>query len=119
MQPGLNTIYIRDINDCGITTSNEISFLFFQRHFSPNNDNIFDTWTIKEVDNTYYTLAELKIFDRYGNFLKRIDLKTDKGWDGRFDGKLLTSNDYWYNANLIDLTGAIRKKIGHFSLLRK
>lgn len=116
---GLNKIYIRDRNECGIVNTNEISFIYFQRHFTPNGDGVNDTWNISGIDNNFYTDVDLQIFDRFGKVLKIIDLKTETGWNGTYNGKLLPTNDYWYNAVLKDVNGNIRKQTGHFSLLRK
>lgn len=117
--PGLNVIYIRDRNGCGITQTREISSIYFQRHFTPNNDGDFDTWKVLGTDNSFYRSAKIQIFDRYGKLLVVIDQKLRNGWDGTYNGKKLPSNDYWYNAILIDANGNVRKKTGHFSLLRK
>ena len=117
--PGLNKIYINDKDECGVISTQEVSFVFFQRHLTPNGDGLFDTWKILGVENNFYREVKLQIFDRYGKILKDIDQKTNNGWDGTFNGKILPSNDYWYNAILVDLNGNIRNKTGHFSLLRK
>ncbi len=119
VKPGLNTVYIRDINGCGITSSQKLSFLFFQRHFSPNNDGVLDTWKILGSNNSFYTSARVEIFDRYGKVVALITDKDSQGWNGTFNGKKLPSNDYWFNAVLEDINGHIRKETGHFSLLRK
>ena len=117
--PGLNTVYINDINGCGITTSQKFSFLFFQRHFTPNNDGVLDTWKILGINNDFYQSARIEIFDRYGKVIALITEKDSEGWNGTYNGKNLPSNDYWFNAVLEDINGNIRKKTGHFSLLRK
>lgn len=119
IKPGLNTIYIRDINGCGITSSQKLSFLFFQRHFTPNNDGVYDTWKILGSNNNFYTSARVEIFDRYGKVVALITDKDSQGWNGTYNGKKLPSNDYWFNAVLEDVNGNIRKETGHFSLLRK
>ena len=117
--PGLNTVYIRDINDCGIVESQKLSFIYVQRHFTPNGDGSFDFWTVQGVNNSFYASVKLNIFDRYGRLIKIADLKTDNGWNGYSNGKMMPSNDYWYNLVLIDINGNIRKEVGHFSLLRR
>ena len=119
VKPGLNTVYIRDLNGCGITVSQKLSFLFFQRHFSPNNDGILDTWRILGSNNDFYRSARVEIFDRYGKVVALITDKNGPGWNGTSNGKKLPSNDYWFNAVLEDINGNIRKETGHFSLLRK
>ena len=119
VKPGLNTVYIRDINGCGIVNSQQLSFLFFQRHFTPNNDGVLDTWKILGTNNNYYTKARVEIFDRYGKVVAIISDKDSEGWNGTYNGKKLPSNDYWFNAVLENINGDVRKKTGHFSLLRK
>lgn len=119
VKPGLNTVYIRDKNGCGISSTQKLSFLFFQRHFSPNNDGIFDTWKIIGTNNSFYKAARVEIFDRFGKILAVLTDKDSNGWDGNYNGTKLPSNDYWFNAVLEDINGNIRKKTGHFSLLRK
>ncbi|MCL7753236.1 T9SS type B sorting domain-containing protein [Polaribacter sp. Z022] len=117
--PGLNKVYIRDINNCGEVSSQEVSLIYFQRHFTPNGDGNLDTWNVLGTNNAFYSEINLKIFDRYGKLLEVIDQKSQNGWNGIYNGKLLPSNDYWYNAVLIDINGNVRTKNGHFSLLRK
>ncbi len=119
IKPGLNTVYIRDLNGCGITSSQKLSFLFFQRHFTPNNDGVLDTWKILGSNNSFYSSARVEIFDRYGKVVALITDKDAQGWNGTYNGKKLPSNDYWFNAVLEDVNGNIRKETGHFSLLRK
>lgn len=118
VQPGLNRVYIRDVNECGEVFSQEVSFIYFQRHFTPNEDGTFDTWKVLGTDNSYYNEVNIKIFDRFGKLLKVVDQRTENGWDGFLNGRLLPSNDYWYNAILIDRNGRSRIKTGHFSLIR-
>ncbi|CAM1362707.1 conserved hypothetical protein [Tenacibaculum litoreum] len=117
--PGLNSISIRDRNGCGIVTSNQISTIYFQRHFTPNGDGHFDTWKVLGVNNNYYDVIKVQIFNRFGKLINEITDKNHSGWDGIYNGTSLPSNDYWYNAELINSNGKIRKKTGHFSLLRK
>lgn len=117
--PGLNSISVRDRNGCGIVTSNEVSTVYFQRHFTPNGDGILDTWKILGVNNNYYDILKVQIFNRYGKLLSEITDKNHPGWDGIYNGTTLPTNDYWYNAELIDKNGKIRQKKGHFSLVRK
>ncbi len=118
VKPGINTVYIRDINGCGTANSQKLSFLFFQRHFTPNNDGVNDTWKILGANNTFYKSARVEIFDRFGKVVALITDKDGNGWDGTYNGSKLPSNDYWFNAVLEDINGNIRKETGNFSLLR-
>ncbi len=116
---GIYTISIRDKNGCGITTSNEIPVIFFQRFCTPNEDDIFDTWKILGIDNDFFQSVTVNIFDRYGKRVATIPNKSHQGWNGVYNGKNLPSNDYWYHATLLDKYGKVRVKKSHFSLLRK
>jgi len=55
----------------------------------------------------------LKIFDRYGKFIKQIN-PLERGWDGTFNGHLLPNDDYWFQVLLEDG----RDFRGHFTLKR-
>lgn len=116
---GIYTIEIRDKNGCGITYSDEIPIIFFQKHCTPNQDGIYDTWKILGVNNDFFQSVKVNIYDRYGKRIATIPSKDHKGWGGIYNGKKLPSSDYWYNAILLDKNGIIRTKKSHFSLLRK
>ena len=65
--------------------------------FSPNVDQINDTWIIKGLDS--YADASIKVFNREG--ITVFQAKSgDKPWDGRYNGTLLSVGTYYY---LIDL----------------
>ncbi|OSY88387.1 hypothetical protein WH52_06405 [Tenacibaculum holothuriorum] len=116
---GIYTIRIQDTNGCGITISDEIPIIFFQRHFTPNEDGNFDTWKILGVDNDFYQSVFVRIYDRYGKQVAEMPSKDHPGWDGMYNGEQLPSTDYWFNATLLDKNGKVRIKKSHFSLLRK
>ena len=117
--PGINYVYVKDNNGCEMRSSNGFSFLFFQRHFTPNNDGVYDTWKILGSDTSFYSSARVEIFDRFGKVVGLITDLNSGGWNGTYNGEKLPSNDYWFNAVLEDIHGNIRKETGHFSLLRK
>ncbi|RCS27223.1 hypothetical protein DUT90_08970 [Polaribacter sp. WD7] len=119
VEPGLNTVFVRDKKGCGISASESISFLQIPKHFSPNEDGVLDTWKINGINNVFYIIANLEIFDRYGTLLKKLDLKTSNGWNGFYQGKLLPQNDYWFKATLVDINGNVRTETGHFSLITR
>ena len=116
---GIYTIEIRDKNGCGITKSDEIPIIFFQKHCTPNQDGIYDTWKILGIDNDFFQSVTINIYDRYGKKIAVIPSKDHQGWGGIYNGKKLPSNDYWYHAILLDKNGKTRTKISHFSLLRR
>lgn len=112
LESGTYTIYVKDNNGCGIV-KDDISLLGIPNYFTPNGDGYNDYWNIKGVSTTYNTKTTIHIFDRYGKLLKQIS-PLSKGWDGTYNGKSMSSSDYWYVINLED--GRTFK--GHFSLKR-
>lgn len=113
---GFHTLYIRDKNECGIT-SKKFAILAYPKFFTPNNDGINDQWNLIGLDLTKYRSANLQIFDRFGKLIKTINLN-GHAWDGSYNGKFLTSDDYWFVVELVDLNNIKIVKKGHFSLIR-
>lgn len=109
---GFHTVYVRDINGCGIAYE-YISVLGAPQFFTPNGDGYNDTWYIKGSSQTFHKGLIVQIFDRYGKFLKQISPLTG-GWDGTYNGEMLPADDYWYVIKVDD--GRIVK--GHFSMKR-
>ncbi|MCG9972815.1 T9SS type B sorting domain-containing protein [Christiangramia crocea] len=108
--PGTHTLYINDKNGCGIS-SLELFLFGIPEFFTPNGDGYNDRWNIKGIPNQENFL--LSIYDRYGKLLIRLDQQSN-GWNGRYLGKLMPADDYWFHLNLKD--GTSYK--GHFSLIR-
>jgi len=106
-----NTFYVRDKNGCGII-SKEIEIVQFNEFFTPNGDGYNDVWEPVKTQTTKQQIKRIDIFDRYGKLIKRLT-ENDFIWDGKFNGKKLPSNDYWYQAifkNGHQLTGNITLK---------
>ena len=112
VESGIYTIYVIDKNGCGIAQE-DISLLGIPNYFTPNGDGYNDYWNIKGVSATYNAKTTIHIFDRYGKLLKQIS-PLSTGWDGTYNGKAVSSSDYWYIINLEDG----RTFRGHFSLKR-
>lgn len=111
--PGTHTIYIKDIKaNCGIE-SQEISVLGFPKYFTPNGDTINDIWQIKGLGATNNFSGNVKIFDRYGKLITVLS-SDNPYWDGKKNGNILPTDDYWFEAKLAD--GRIH--VGHFTLKR-
>jgi len=109
---GFHTIYIRNVDGCGIT-EDIISVLGFPKYFSPNNDGYHDTWKVSGVNDTFYKDIQINIFDRYGKLLHKQDYLSI-GWDGTLNGYDLPVSDYWFTATW----GNGKTYSGHFSLIR-
>lgn len=110
--PGEHTLYIKDLNGCGITEQ-KINVLGAPKFFTPNGDGFNDYWNIGGINNRYYPKSTIHIFDRYGNLITKINALS-KGWDGTINGIPATSDDYWY---ILELDNGRTTK-GHFSLKR-
>ena len=82
------------------------------KFFTPNGDSYFDTWHISGIETLTGTVVS--IFDRYGKLLKTLD-SNSKGWDGYYNGNLMTATDYWFIADVKKGEIAFQVK-GHFAL---
>jgi len=115
--PGNHTIYVRDKNGCGIAEEEFVQDLTvegFQKFFTPNGDNVNDHWQFIQPEGTGEVVLEsIRIFDRYGNFLKQIS-QNSQGWDGTVRGTSLPPSTYWFVA--VDDSGQEIK--GYFTLKR-
>ncbi len=113
---GSHTIYVKDKNLCGIAEL-EVFILGFPKYFTPNNDGNNDTWQVKGLGTDFSNSSVVNIYDRYGKFIKQLNAKNGF-WDGTFNGQPLVGSDYWFVAELIEITGDIKTYRGHFSLVR-
>ena len=109
--PGLQTAYVREIGNCNTVSENYV-VIKTPKFFTPNNDNFNDYWNIEGVSN--YSDATIKIFDRYGKFIKELT-PGSTGWDGTFNGQELPASDYWF---VFKMDATAPEKRGHFSLKR-
>jgi len=109
---GVYTLYIKDLNDCGIVTR-QINVIGVPKFFTPNGDGHNDTWNVKGISQNYNSKTKIYIFDRYGKLLKELH-PLGNGWDGTNIGNPLPSTDYWYTVYFED--GRTVK--GHFALKR-
>jgi gliding motility-associated-like protein len=117
LEPGTHTFYVRDKSGCGIVEEifvQDLTLEGFPKFFTPNGDNIIDFWQfIQPPNGEFVVLQSIRIFNRYGHFLKEIS-QNSQGWDGNFQGRPLPAGDYWFHA--VDESN--REIKGHFSLKR-
>lgn len=110
LSTGPYTVYVRDMYRCGID-SEEVYLLTYPKFFTPNGDNINDTWRIQ------YATAEpnmmVYIFDRYGKVITSFGASST-GWDGTYNGARLPATDYWF---IVKRENGQELK-GHFSMMR-
>lgn len=110
--PGIHTVFVNDKNGCG-SVSKTIAVIGAPPYFTPNDDGHNDYWKIKGIDEQVVEDFNITIFDRYGKLLKVFANTTSEGWDGKYNGHQMPSDDYWFVANLKDRTVK-----GHFALKR-
>jgi gliding motility-associated-like protein len=112
---GNHIVMITDSNGC-TNLSTTISIIGYPTYFTPNGDGINDFWNIIGLENQ--PSAKIFIFDRYGKLIKQISSKSS-GWDGTYNGELLTSSDYWFTVEYLEpLTTDLKVFKSHFSLKR-
>jgi len=112
--PGLHTVSARDLNGCGMATSEAFRLIGFARFFTPNGDGFNDTWNV--INAPEVSISKILIYDRYGKLLKQLN-PLGKGWDGSFNGKIMPADDYWFVVDLKDqTTGTVSEFTGHFTL---
>jgi gliding motility-associated-like protein len=110
LKAGEYTVYVRDKNGCGMV-SEDLYLLMYPKFFTPNGDGYNEYWKIKFSENE--PNLTVKIFDRYGKFLKQFGTNS-MGWDGKYLGKDVPSSDYWF---VVTRENGKEYK-GHFSLKR-
>ena len=110
VQGGTYTVYVRDKEGCG-EDSEEITIVDYPKFFTPNNDGSNDYWQIKGINR--FPNSKISIYDRYGKLLTELS-SNDYGWDGKYNGMYMPTNDYWFSAILNDEINFS----GHFTLKR-
>lgn len=112
---GTHSITVTDQAGCSLPiTKTDILVINYPKYFTPNNDGFNDYWNVKELDTQ--PNAYIRIFDRYGKFLKQISPNGD-GWNGSYNGYFLPADDYWFVIRYIE-NNAVKEFKSHFSLKR-
>lgn len=110
---GNYSIFVRDIQGCGLLITNSIQTITYPNYFTPNGDGYNDRWNI-ELPSEYQGI--ITIYNRFGKLLKQLN-PGSSGWDGTFNGEQMPSTDYWFKVEYTE--DNIRKEFkSHFSLKR-
>lgn len=107
IDPGVYDIVVKR-GEC-IAASETVLVGGFPKFFTPNGDNINDTWQLFQKE--YYPNAIIELYDRYGKNLNYI--KADSEWNGTYRGVPMPSGDYWYKLVLENgriITGSVTLK---------
>ena len=120
LEGGIYEIIVNDKNGCSPDTKLLVSVIQFPKFFTPNSDGENDYWLVKGANKTFYPNSSINIFNRYGKLVAQLQID-EQGWDGTYNGKTLSSDDYWFSVTLIpaDKTKPTINKKGNFSLIRK
>ena len=108
---GDQIVNVVDKDNCTDLTGS-VFILNYPRFFTPNDDGFNDTWNITGLNQD----AKIFIFDRYGKLLKQISTN-GLGWDGTYNGKALSSSDYWFTVTY-RIAGVEKTFKAHFALKR-
>lgn len=98
LQPGQYTFYFKSSNDC-IESHSIYLYKDIPTFISPNGDGVNEEWNISYVKD----LKSVYIYDRFGKLIFH-KTKNDQPikWDGKFNGKILPTDSYWYTITLED-----------------
>jgi gliding motility-associated-like protein len=108
-------VKVRELSKCSNIAIQTFKILEYPKFFTPNGDDKNDTWNIECLKNQ--TEARITIFNRYGKMISIINPSLF-GWDGKFNNKLMPSNDYWFQAEYLGNDGKPKLFTSHFSLIR-
>jgi len=109
-----HTILVQDVSGCG---KSDITINFFvwgyPLFFTPNEDGFNEYWNVFCNDAQP---ALISIYDRYGKLLTQFS-SMGNGWNGKYNGQDMPSDDYWF---VIEYTenGSAKSHKGHFTLKR-
>ncbi|WP_299113115.1 T9SS type B sorting domain-containing protein [uncultured Winogradskyella sp.] len=112
VRSGIQTVYVRDKNGCGVV-SESFPVIGFPKFFTPNGDSNNDFWTIDGFNEEFLANSRVQIFNRHGKLITELSAQNPI-WDGRYNGNLMPSDDYWFLVSLQD--GRTFTK--HFALKR-
>jgi gliding motility-associated-like protein len=78
---------------------------FVPNVFSPNGD---------EINDVFMKGLDIQVFDRNGIVI----YKGSSGWDGRYNGKIMSPDTYFYLLNYTDADNRVQTKKGYVTLER-
>lgn len=109
LEPGWHAVKVKLQQGC---ESEAVStyLLAITNFLSPNGDGLNDTWAFPGLEE--FSGSTISIFDRYGKEIYSENGDKPFIWDGTFNGRKLSTGDYWYLISLPDG----RKRSGHITI---
>jgi gliding motility-associated-like protein len=103
LDSGKYSITVTDSKGCYITRNFHVGMkdcdcITIYNVVTPDGNGKNDKWEIKNIH--LYPNAEVKVFNRWGKLVYTKSNGYDNSWDGKFEGSLLDSGDYYYVVNL-------------------
>ena len=89
------------------------SNLYFPTAFTPNNDQLNDSFN---VSGQYIAKMSLTILDRWGKVLYFVE--KGEPWDGQSSGKTMPPSAYIWKVEITDLAGRTYSREGTVALIR-
>jgi gliding motility-associated-like protein len=96
LENGEHIFTVEDANNCMATDTVTIYDnldVEVPNFFTPNGDGYNDTWIVTGLERL--PESEVRIYDRFGKLLVKYKI-SDQGWDGKYLGQPVRSDDYWY-----------------------
>ncbi|MFH2143474.1 MAG: gliding motility-associated C-terminal domain-containing protein [Bacteroidota bacterium] len=99
LDSGLYSITVTDANNCRALRDFHIGMkdcdcITIYNVITPDGNGKNDTWEIKNIQ--LYPQAKVKVFNRWGTLVYSSTNGYDNSWDGKYNGSLLDSGDYYY-----------------------
>ena len=97
-------------SDCGGAEG-----IFVPNTFTPNGDGLHDVLFVR--GGAIQKLIYFRLFDRWGNMVFESD-RLSEGWNGTYEGKLLSTQTFVYSLQVVCTTGEISERRGNVTLIR-
>lgn len=99
LDSGNYSITVTDANGCMVLRDFHIGMkdcdcIIIYNVITPDGNGKNDTWKIENIN--LYPKAEVKVFNRWGTLVYSKSNGYDNTWDGKYNGDLLDSGDYYY-----------------------
>jgi gliding motility-associated-like protein len=90
------------------------NILGYPAFFTPNGDNVNEAWRVSSSPE----ISDLKVFvfNRFGALITVLT-EARPEWNGKFNGRDLPSDTYWFRVDYVD-KGTPHSAKGYFALKR-